>query len=267
MLRFICFGSGSSGNCYFLFTETDGLLIDVGVGLRRLKKHFDGYGLKMSSIKNILITHDHADHVRSVGSLSMKYQLPVYATKKVHEGIRENFCVKKKIDPSLVRIIEKGTSLKVGEFTVTSFDVPHDSKDNVGYKIEYGDVVFCLITDAGEIKPHMQEFISDANYLVIEANHDEEMLRNGPYPRTLQDRVRGKLGHLSNHECAQALIGYATPKLKHVWLCHLSDHNNHPELAKLTVESDLHDNGIVVGKDFLLDVLKRQAPSGIYELK
>ena len=96
MLRFISFGSGSSGNCYYLFTETDSLLIDVGVGIRTLKKHFHNYGLRFEDVHNILITHDHADHVKSVGSLSNDYHLPVYTTRKVHSGIENNYCVRKK---------------------------------------------------------------------------------------------------------------------------------------------------------------------------
>lgn len=101
MLRFISFGSGSSGNCYYLYTETDSLMIDVGVGLRSLKKHFRNYGLKFEEIHHILVTHDHADHVKSVGSLSNDYHLPVYTTRKVHEGIERNYCVRKRFSPTM----------------------------------------------------------------------------------------------------------------------------------------------------------------------
>ena len=108
MLRFISFGSGSSGNCYYLFTENDGILIDLGVGVRNLKKHFREYGLSLSKVKHILITHDHADHVKSVGSVSRDFSLQVFSTHQVHVGINKNYCVRNKISPDLVRIIEKG---------------------------------------------------------------------------------------------------------------------------------------------------------------
>jgi phosphoribosyl 1,2-cyclic phosphodiesterase len=112
----------------------------------------------------------------------------------------------------------------------------------------------------------MKQYIQRANYLVIEANHDEEMLFGGPYPQYLKDRVSSEIGHLSNKACAQALVENVTPNMKHVWLCHLSEENNHPELARKTVEMILRDAGIIPGKDFLLDVLRRKTPSDIYEL-
>ena len=266
MLRFISFGSGSSGNSYYLYTDTDSILIDVGVGIRTLKKHFHNYGLRFEDVHHILITHDHADHVKSVGSLSTDYKLPVYTTRKVHVGIERNYCVRKKIAPNLVHIIEKSVPLNVGEFKITPFGVPHDSTDNVGYFVECEGVTFCLITDVGHITEEMHDFIGRSNYLVIEANHSEEMLLKGPYPQYLKDRILGPNGHLSNVACGQALADYASPGLRHVWLCHLSEENNHPELARKTVEQILRSKGIVPGKDFELEVLRRKTPSEIYKL-
>lgn len=250
-----------------LYTEDDGLLIDAGVGIRTLKKHFQDYGLKVDQIKRILITHDHADHVKSVGKISTDCNLPVYATQEVHKGIERNYCVRKKIHPINTKIIQKNKPFRLGDFNITAFNVPHDSADNVGYRIEVDGVVFCLITDAGEVTEEMKPYISEANYLVIEANHDQEMLFNGPYPDYLKERVNSSQGHLSNRACGEALVENATPRLQHVWLCHLSQENNHPELARKTVEMILQNSGIVVGKDFSLDVLKRRTPSEIYELK
>ena len=179
MLRFISFGSGSSGNSYYLYTETDSILIDVGVGIRTLKKHFHNYGLRFEDVHHIFVTHDHADHVKSVGSLSSDYHLPVYTTRKVHVGIERNYCVRKKIAPNHVHVIEKSVPLNVGEFKITPFGVPHDSTDNVGYFVECEGVTFCLITDVGHITEEMHDFIGRSNYLVIEANHSEEMLQKG----------------------------------------------------------------------------------------
>ena len=205
MLRFISFGSGSSGNCYYLFTENDGILIDLGVGVRDLKKHFREYGLSLSKVKHILITHDHADHVKSVGSVSRYFSLQVFSTHQVHVGINENKCVKNKIAPDLVRIIEKGKTFQLGDFTITSFGVPHDSFDNVGYLIEAEGVVFCLMTDVGHLTDKMREMIGRANYLVIEANYDEEMLKRGPYPEHLKGRIKSDEGHMENSKCAIAI--------------------------------------------------------------
>ena len=228
MLKFISFGSGSSGNCYYLATPTDVLLIDIGVGLRGLKKSCKDYGCSLSQVHHVLITHDHADHIKSVGSFSHDYSVPVYATKEV---------------------------------------VPHDSSDNVGYLVEAEGVVFCVMTDVGVVTDEMKTYIARANYLVIEANHDIEMVQNGPYPQFLKERILSQTGHLCNRDCGVAIAENMTEQLRHVWLCHLSEENNHPELARKTVESVLRGYGIVAGVDFQLEVLKRTTPTGPYDLK
>ncbi len=266
MLKFISLGSGSSGNCYFLFTENDGLMIDVGIGIRALKKYMHQYGLTLPQIKHIILTHDHADHVKSVGSLSHELNVPVYTSKLVHQGIMGNYCVRHKIDRQNIAYIEKGVPFSLGEFHITPFEVPHDSADNIGYVISCQGVTFCVITDIGHVTEEICGAINQANYLVMEANHDKEMLINGPYSDHLKGRISSPYGHLSNVECAKALAENASLGLRHVWLCHLSEENNHPELARITVEQVLREYGIVVGADFNVDVLKRKSPTGIYDL-
>jgi len=266
MLKFISFGSGSSGNCYYLGTTTDGLLIDIGVGIRTLKKHARDYGISLSSVRHILITHDHTDHIKSVGAFSHDYNVPVYATEKVHKGIDTNYCVQRKLSSEHRKIIVPGEKSQIGEFTITPFYVPHDASENVGYEIQYGEVTFVIITDAGSITEEMKEHISNANYLVIESNNDEEMLMNGPYPQYLKSRIISPNGHLSNTDCGTVLAENITEKLKHIWLCHLSEENNHPELARKTVEVTLRSYGIIPGKDVQLEVLKRKIPSEVYDL-
>ena len=267
MLNFISFGSGSSGNCYFIYTEKEGLLIDVGVGIRTLKKNFKDYGLSLTQIHHVFITHDHADHIKSVGSISHDYHLPIYATEAVHEGIDRNYCVARKITSQLRRYVVPGESINLDDvFKVTPFAVPHDSSENVGYFVEHDDKNICIITDAGMVTEEMKSFISKAQYLVIEANHDIEMLQQGPYPQHLKERILSGTGHLSNNACGEALANNMSEKLKHVWLCHLSEENNHPELARKIVETILRSYGIVVGKDLELEVLKRTNPTGLFEL-
>ena len=267
MLKFICFGSGSSGNCYYLATATDALLIDIGVGVRGLKKYCRDYGVSLSSVHHVLITHDHADHIKSVGSFSGDFNVPVYATREVHIGINRNYCVTKKVAPALTHILEKGVTVQIGDFRVTPFGVPHDSSDNVGYFVEAGDTNICIMTDAGCVTDEMKQYIGRARHLIIEANHDEEMLQGGPYPQFLKDRILSPTGHLSNRSCATAVAENMSEHLCHVWLCHLSEENNHPELARKTVESVLRSYGIVAGTDLQLEVLKRNTPTGPYELK
>lgn len=267
MLNFISLGSGSSGNCYYLFTETVHILIDLGIGVRTLKKHFRNYGFDVHKIQHIFITHDHADHVKSVGSLSHDLGIPVYATPLVHSGIDGNYCVRHKVYAELRKRITPGETLCIGDLTITPFSVPHDSSDNVGYRIEHEGVVFCLMTDVGHVTDEMAGYIRESNYLVLESNHEEEKLLTGPYPMHLKNRIMSGRGHLSNRACGEALANNATPDLHHVWLCHLSDENNHPELARKTVEQVLRSYGIIPGKDFIIDILKRTTPSEVFELR
>ena len=266
MLKFISFGSGSSGNCYYFSAGSEGLLIDAGIGIRTLKKYLHDYNIKLDEIKRILITHDHADHIKAVGVLSTDYNMHVYATKEVHNGIMRNYCVHKKIPASNTKVIEKNVRIKVGDFFVTPFTVPHDSSDNVGYCIESEGIVFCLMTDAGHVTDEMKKYISMSDYLVLEANYDEEMLRVGNYPQYLTERIASDRGHLSNKDCGEALANNATEKLKKVWLCHLSEENNHPVLAQKTVEQVLRSYGIIAGKDFQLEILKRKSASELFEI-
>ncbi len=266
MLGFISFGSGSSGNCYFIYTDSDAIMVDAGVGLRTLKKYMRDYGINPELLHYLLITHDHADHIKCVGSLSHDLHLPVWATKAVHEGIDRNYCVQRKVEPINRRILQPGVSEQMGAFIVTPFHVPHDSSDNVGFMIQANGRTLCIMTDAGEVTDEMASCIEQADYLVIEANHDREMLLRGPYPAHLKERISSNTGHLSNDACANAIVQHMTPRLRHVWLCHLSEENNHPELARKTVETVLRSYGIIVGKDLQLDVLKRTVPTGVFEL-
>ena len=241
-------------------------MIDAGVGIRTLKKYFRDYGLSMSQIHHLLITHDHADHIKCVGSISHDLHLPVYATELVHHGIDHNYCVTRKVNPADRHLVEPGSTMRIGDFEVTPFRVPHDSSDNVGFLIEAEGTVFCLMTDAGHITEEMAACITRANYLVIEANHDCEMLMQGPYPMHLKERINSGTGHLNNNACGEAIANNMTEQLRQIWLCHLSEENNHPELARKTVEAILRSYGIIAGKDVQLDVLKRTMPTGIFEL-
>ena len=267
MLKFISFGSGSSGNCYYIATPNDALLIDIGVGLRGLKKNCATFGVSLSKVHHVLITHDHADHIKSVGSFSHDYGVPVYATRKVHDGINRNYCVTRKIAADKVCVVEKGCQLQIGEFLVTPFGVPHDSSDNVGYFIEAAGTNICIITDAGVVTPEMKEYIKRARHLIIEANHDVEMVQNGPYPQFLKDRILSETGHLCNYDCGIAIIENLSEELRNVWLCHLSEENNHPELARKTVEGILRSYGVIAGADLQLTILKRTTPTGPFEIE
>ncbi len=266
MLQFISFGSGSCGNCYFISNGIDALMIDGGVGIRRLKKYMREYGVHRSQLRGMLITHDHADHIKAAGYVSTEFDLRVFTTEKVREGMMRNYHAMRKVESSRICEVKKGETFQLGSFRITPFDIPHDSNDNCGYCIESEDKVFTIMTDVGAVTDTIREYIGRTNYLVLEANYDAEMLQNGPYPQYLKERIASGTGHLCNSQTAQVLVDCFHEQLQHVWLCHLSAENNHPELARKTVEFKLRQYGIIAGKDFQLDVLRREVPTGPWQL-
>jgi len=265
-LKFLSFGSGSSGNCYYVGTDNYGILLDAGISIRSLKKVLKENGLGMEQIMAVFITHEHADHIRSVGGLGEKYGVPVYATEKVHTGIDNSLFADEKLYTSR-RIIEKEIAVPVKEMQITAFDVPHDSSDCVGYLVTYKQQKLVLATDVGHIDVKVSEYIRIANHLIIEANYDREMLMNGKYPPFLKERISNGNGHLCNSETAEFLAANFDLHLKNIWLCHLSKDNNHPELAYKTVEMAMQQYGIRIGKDVNLVALKRTTPSEMFILE
>ena len=259
-IKFLSLASGSSGNCYYLGTDTYAILIDAGIGVRSIKKIMKEYSLSFDLIKAVFVTHDHADHIKSVGTLGEKYGIPIYATPETHKGINKSYCMTEKLSTS-VRYIHKEEPLMLEDFKITAFEVPHDGTDNVGYCIEIDGKTFSFLTDIGYITPTASHYICKANYLIIEANYDQEMLQMGPYPKYLKERIMGEQGHMCNKDTAEFLAENIHEEMKYIWLCHLSKENNHPELAYKTVEYILKSKGILVGKDVHVATLKRSTPS------
>lgn len=268
MIRFLCLGSGSSGNCYYLGTEEEGFLIDAGISQRISNRSLKEAGVITSNthLKGILLTHEHADHVRAVGAFAHTYHLPIYASGKVVSAIKNSRYIREDLS-GFTNVIECFKSFELAGFSVEAFPVPHDSIDNVGYYISKGDFHFTLATDIGHSTETIKKYVSKANYIVIEANYDREMLERGSYPQFLKDRVSGINGHLSNDETAELLAKSYHHNMKKIWLCHLSKENNHPDLCWKTIEYRLFQEGIRVGKDVELITLKRTTPSELYILE
>lgn len=276
MLQFISFASGSSGNCYYLLCDGYGIVIDLGIGIRTFRKHFSDYGLSISQIKAILVTHDHTDHVKAVGAVAQTFKIPVYTSAKVHASMLVNHFVSKKVPQELRRTVEKGTPFRLGPFEITPFHVPHDSADNNGYLIACEDISFVIMTDIGNFTEEMEQVASRATHLVVEANYDETMLATGRYPARLQKRIRGPYGHSENGDTARFLAARLNPSLiRRVWLCHLSAENNLPAKAYEAVSQALTGAGMrIVAQEttagslfgsgqpqgIVLQVLPRQTP-------
>ena len=259
------FGSGSSGNCYYFGTAERGILIDAGISTRTIHKYLKEMGLDFKNIMGVLITHDHADHIRAVGTLGERIHLPIFATRQIHEGIDRNYGVTQKLRSSR-RFFTKSEAWQLGEMTINTFGISHDSTECVGYVIDYMHQRFMIATDCGEPNPMMAEAIRTSNHIVIEANHDEQMLLNGPYPTYLKERILSPRGHQSNVTCGRMLAENFHDGLRNIFLCHLSQENNDPELAFRTVRDALSGKGYVLGEDYFMRTLDRLTPSPVYTL-
>lgn len=263
-VKFLSLASGSSGNCYYLGTASDGILIDAGIGIRSIKKTLKEYNIDIATIRGVFVTHDHADHIKAVGHLGEKFAIPIYATPEVHYGIRRSYCVTEKLSAPHIFYIEKEQPINIADFQIECFEVPHDGTDNVGYRITVYGKTFVFLTDLGHITDTVAHYIALANYLIIEANYDLEMLKTGPYPLHLKQRILSQNGHMCNRDTAEFLAAHMHSQLKNIWLCHISKDNNHPELAFKTFEMIFKEKNIKIGKDIQLTVLKRTTPSDLY---
>lgn len=265
-LIFRCLASGSDGNCYYLGTRNKGILIDAGIALRNIERDLHEMSLNISKqIIGVLVTHDHADHIRSVGKLSEKYNLPVYATRLVHEGMERNPGLQRKLRENK-QFFEVGKQWLLGDMVIDSCVVSHDSTQCVAFHIQTHDQHFVLITDCGMPNETIASFIRQANHIVIEANHDEDILLKGSYPSFLKERILSDIGHQSNHTCGRLLSENYHRGLRNIFLCHLSEENNRPVVAHDTITQYLQGLGLIENHDFSLRVLDRLTPSQVFVL-
>ena len=264
-LIFRCFASSSSGNCYYLGTRHDGILIDAGISARAIKNNLAEMGLDFRHIHGVLITHDHADHIRAVGTLGERLHIPIYGTTLIHSGIDKNYGVQEKLRTSR-KYFNLGEPFALCGMTINTIPISHDSTECVSYQIDAADTRFMIATDVGCVDQTLEQTIETAQHLVVEANHDEQLLLNGPYPSYLKSRILSDKGHMSNNTCGRLLAEHASDKLKNVWLCHISKENNDPQIAYETVKQHLAEAGKEVGKDLNLTVLDRVEASPIYDL-
>ena len=246
-LFYISFGSGSSGNCCYLGTRNAGILIDAGILTETVVDTLKENGIKMENIVGICLTHDHGDHVKYAYNIVRKHKhMKVYCTNRVVNGMLRKHNISKRIKDYHSPIF-KEIPFKLGDFEITAFDVPHDGDDNMGFFVRHGDKNFVVATDLGAISERARHYISQAHYLMIEANYDKEMLIKGTYPDYLKRRIQTDRGHMDNVETAAFLSEIYTPQLKYIFLCHLSNDNNTSEIALNTISKALKDRGLTIG--------------------
>lgn len=227
---FCSFASGSSGNCYYVGKQDEGILVDVGITAQQILKSLAQNDLSMANIKAVLITHDHIDHVKGLEVLMKNHPVPIYAHADCLQGLAEGSATKK-VDSTLFHEVETSQPFGLCGITIEAFPVMHDGRGAVGYHFDYEGHTLTIATDIGMLDKVVKEQIRRADNLVIEANYDVEMLEKGSYPYILKQRIAGPFGHLSNDESAKFVAEIYRPEMKNIMLCHLSENNNSPECA------------------------------------
>lgn len=264
MIKFMSLSSGSCGNCYYLGNEKEGIIIDAGVSLRRLKKVFQEYNLSLDSVMGVLVTHDHLDHIRHLGSFCKRLSKPVYTAETIHNALARHTFTAPTIGPCR-RVLAEGEWNKIGAINVRYFVVPHDATQTVGYAIEIEGHKFVIMTDIGRMTDEAVEYARAADTVVVESNYDIDMLMSGPYTYELKMRIVQGCGHLSNDECASAIRRFWHQDLRNLFLCHLSENNNTHDLAYKSAACALEQLGVKKGT-VALRCLPRQYPSQVFVL-
>jgi len=258
-MRFTPLCSGSSGNASYLDASSVRLLIDAGGTGKRIASLLIDAGADPKELDGILLTHEHIDHVMGVGVLSRRYKLPVYASAACFAALPPSVGP---IAPELMRVFEPDRPFTLKGLTVHPFPIPHDSQSAVGYRFSDSSGCVVSMTDIGCMSDGIYERIAGADVLLIEANHDVDMLKAGSYPYPLKRRILSECGHLSNEACADTIVRLAREGMREFILGHLSRENNTPDLAAVTVRAALLDAGF--GREVRVTVAKRDSVTGTF---
>ena len=224
-MKLCVLGSGSAGNCTYLSTQETRILVDLGFGRRSLRRRLQQAGLLLDRLDALLLTHEHTDHVSGVPALARALDIPVLMT----EGTLQASPPLQELNRAT--IVSAGSPFCIGDLEVEALPVSHDAAQPVGFRFASQGIRGLLATDLGEPTQEILEHLADCDWLVLESNHDEEMVLAGPYPWLLKQRLMGPRGHLSNRALGRCLKTHLDGRTKHVFLAHLSRTNNHPQLA------------------------------------
>ena len=255
MAVFCSLFSGSSGNCSYVENDGNALLIDAGVSARSISTALSQVGSSIGNIKGVFVTHEHIDHIRGLATLISKYKIPVYANQGTIRGILSAL---KNIDSDYINELATGETIECAGMCVSSFKTSHDSNESVGYRVQTADGKSAAVaTDLGYVSETVMENITTCNVVMLESNHDVRMLQCGRYPYFLKRRILSDEGHLSNDDCASVLPVLVRNGAKHIYLAHLSEDNNFPELAVQTSVSALEACGLKRGSDYEIEAAPR----------
>lgn len=252
--------SGSSGNCYLIKSNRAAILVDAGISAKQIGLRLSALGMATEDICAVLITHEHSDHTKGISALSKIEGVNFYLNEKTLAGAGAL-----DLGESL-RLFTTGESFEIEDINISSFHLSHDAADPSGFSFESGGKRISIVTDTGVVTEEIYENVKDSDILVLESNHDENILKMGRYPWFLKQRILSELGHLSNEAAADLLqkICRGSAKPRQILLAHLSAENNFPEMALATVNNILEAEGFPVGKDIKLSVLSRTEASPLY---
>lgn len=262
-MRLVSIASGSSGNCIYVGSDNTHILVDAGISNKRIEQGLNEIGLKGSELSGIVITHEHSDHTKGLGVLARKHGVPIYSTKETLEEIRDMKYLGE-YPLELLRAIQPDVDFMIGDLTVKPFRIDHDAANPVAYRIQYGHKSVAVATDMGHFNQYIIDHLQGLDALLLESNHDVNMLETGPYPYYLKRRILSDHGHLSNENAGRLLNCILHDNLKRILLGHLSKENNYEELAYETVKLEINqgDNGYRAS-DFSIVVAKRDLMSEI----
>lgn len=253
--------SGSSGNASFLEAEGRRFLIDAGLTRKRIAALLESIGVPLHTIDAVFLTHEHVDHVAGAGVLARAHHIPVYAAADCFSALPPSVG---EIPAACMRVFEPDREFFCGKVRVLPFSTPHDAAHAVGYSFMAEGRKVTVMTDVGHVDERLLTQLSGSDLVLLEANHDVDMLLAGPYPYPLKQRILSRRGHLCNEDCGRALIALHERGVRNVILGHLSRENNTPELARVTIEAMLESAGIL--SDMRVSVALRDRPLGMFEI-
>ncbi|MDO5516925.1 MAG: MBL fold metallo-hydrolase [Clostridium sp.] len=256
--------SGSSGNSMFIASERAKILIDAGLPGKKIDTALQEINENPRDLNGIFITHEHSDHVKGVGVISRKYDIPIYANADTWSAMEQSIG---KIKEHNIKIIDKRSITEIEDMNIKAFNIPHDAVSPMGYTVTDGLKSVSVATDFGTFTKEIYDNIKESEVILLESNHDVNMLKFGPYPYPLKRRILSEIGHLSNEDCGSAIVELVKCGLnKNVILGHLSNTNNQPDLAYQTVLNVLNENGIKVQDDIILTMADRHNPSSYIKI-
>lgn len=244
--------SGSNGNCYYLGNTHEAVLIDAGISSREIDRRLKRQELSISKVRAVFITHEHSDHINGLRKLAKRHQLPVYMTAETRKQTRIDW------REIMVRSFVPHEEIRIGNLSIKAFPTLHDAQDPHGFAVTHGETTVGVFTDLGSITPAVHTYFEKCQAAFLESNYDEEMLRTGGYAEHLQERIRGNRGHLSNLQALECFMTHRPEGMTHLFLSHLSENNNTPEIVSKLFSEVAGQTEIVIAS--------RYKETGVYHI-